>query len=200
MKPTVFLDLDGVLCDFVGGALKAHGRDLPPAEARWDFMTQVGFASGGDPEFWKPLGNPQFWADLDPHPDGMSLLAVLRSLRTRGRLDLAVLSSGQCPGSADGKRDWLKKHAPDLVPNAIFGVNKAVCASPRHVLIDDYDGNTDAFAAAGGHVVLVPRPWNRNGQKCLKGEATFDSTDVAGEVAGVILAMTRCGGCGNYKL
>lgn len=179
MKPLVFFDMDGVLADFVGGSLRAHGKTLPHAACGWDFMTQVGFAGGGDPAFWGPLSNTAFWAALDPLPDGMALFRLVEAM-TGGRV--SILSSGLCPGSADGKREWLKRHLPGYEKKAVFCTVKEQVAAPHKLLIDDHEPNVAAFRDHGGPAVLVPRPWNhRRGETCPAGG--FDAAAVAAEVA-----------------
>lgn len=66
----VFFDLDGVLSDFVRGALDHHGRgDFPYEEVRWGIEEQLGI----DPkQFWEELGHA-FWANLSVYPDGLCL-------------------------------------------------------------------------------------------------------------------------------
>lgn len=164
---TIFFDMDGVLADFVGGALAAHGKTLDPAAVQWDFCSQIGFAGPGDPAFWSPLSNPEFWATLPPLPDGMELFRRAEAEFGAGRI--GILSSGLCPGSCDGKRAWLKKHLPAYEKRAIFCTVKELVAAPCKVLVDDYEPNHDAFVAAGGRAVLAPRPWNRRRE--LTGEA-----------------------------
>lgn len=156
----IFFDMDGVIADFVGGSLRAHRKTLPHAECRWDFMTQVGFTGGGDPAFWEPLSNREFWAGLDPMSDWLELFGLAVERWGAGRV--AILSSGLCPGSVDGKRDWLKRHLPGFdVKQAVFATRKGLVAGPGKVLVDDHDANVDEFIAAGGEATIVPRPWNR---------------------------------------
>ena len=46
-----FLDLDGVVVDFVGGALRQHGwNDLDPATVSWSFWQDKGLS---DADFWE---------------------------------------------------------------------------------------------------------------------------------------------------
>jgi 5'(3')-deoxyribonucleotidase len=155
---TIFFDLDGVLADFVGGSLALHGKSIPPTDVQWDFMAQVGFSGGGDPAFWGPLSNPDFWAGLPILEDGRTLLIAAEALV--GAENIGILSSGLCPGSCDGKRAWLDRHFPGYGKRAIFCTTKELVAAPGFVLVDDFDRNCEKFAAHGGKSVLVPRTWN----------------------------------------
>jgi len=182
-KPTVLFDMDGVLCDFVGGSLRRHGLTLPLKECRWDFMEQVGFVGGGDPRFWEPLSNPEFWANLDPMPDGMELFS--RVVEELPRDQVGFLSSGLCPGSADGKRDWIRRHLPGWEKHLILGTAKHLVAAPCKVLIDDFDHNIDGWHAAGCSAVYAPRPWNKRSQ-ATDDRGLFDVGHVHGTLRAVL--------------
>ena len=177
MNAKIYLDMDGVLADFVGGSLKIHGKELPPKEVRWNFMDQVGFNGGGDMRFWEPLSNPDFWANLDVLPDGQRLYEMLA--RNMGAENIGILSSGLCPGSCDGKRAWLKKHFPQLEKTALFGTVKHMAAAPCKILVDDHDPNVEGFRAARGHAILTPRPWNMLAEH-TDANGHFDPERIAG--------------------
>lgn len=62
----IYLDMDGVLCDFVGAACKLHGRD-PATVTHWNFFKDWGMTAE---EFWRPIheAGEDFWANLEPYP------------------------------------------------------------------------------------------------------------------------------------
>lgn len=153
-----FLDLDGVLTDFVGASLAHHGKQLRMKDVRWDFPSQIGFSGTWASEFWDPLGH-DFWADLPWTGEGKSLLLGLEDLFK----DNILILSSPCKtvGGVEGKVKWIKDNLPDYSRKFFIGPQKHLLASPQHILIDDHDGNTDKFDAHGGRSVLVPRPWNR---------------------------------------
>ena len=155
---TVFLDMDGVLVDFVGGALDLFGSDLDIADARWNFPGQIGFTGGEDPAFWDPLGY-EFWANLEWTKEGQSLLNRLETLV--GHNNIGLLSSPcHTEGCAEGKRAWIKKHLPQYQKHLFLGSAKHLFASRKKILVDDHDPNVENFQKYGGQSILVPRPWN----------------------------------------
>ena len=154
---TCLLDLDGVLVEFVRGALAFHNKQLPPKEVRWHFPEQIGFKGILANEFWDPLGQ-EFWANLDWTEEGEHLLSELESLFGN---NIAIVSSPcNTPGCDDGKRDWVRKHLPEYRRRTFLGGDKHVFADSSKVLIDDYDPHISNFLNAGGQAFLVPRPWN----------------------------------------
>lgn len=178
MNRTIYLDMDGVVASFVEGALSLHGKTLPMAECRWNFMEQVGFAAD-DPAFWGPIENPHFWRNLPTLADGMELYRLLTERYGDERLN--VLSSAKARGSKDGKDEWLQCHMPRHVDCAVYAHRKERVASSSRVLVDDFESNVDKFVQADGVAVLVPRPWNRRRNECVDGW-WFDVNQVFDEV------------------
>ncbi len=179
-----FLDLDGCLVDFVGGALRLHGKSLPPSEVRWDFLSQIGFSGIDDPAFWERMGRP-YWAGLDWTAEGRALLAGLEGLFGADRVAL-MTSPCMTDGCADGKLDWVAREMPAYRRRVFLGSAKHMAAGPGKLLVDDHDANAERFRAHGGAALLVPRPWNERRAEC-DGEGRFD-------VAAVLAEARRMGG------
>lgn len=185
VKPVCYLDLDGVLVDFVAGGLAFHGKTLPPDEVRWDFPQQVGFVGTWAAEFWNPLGK-DFWAGLGWTVEGKLLLAHLEVLFG----DRVVLLSSPCgtPGRHEGKCEWVERELPAYRRRVCLGAAKHLFAAPTKILVDDHDANADAFTAEGGRAVLVPRPWNRRRGDCRPG-GLFDVQALIDEIEEVLCAL-----------
>jgi hypothetical protein len=177
VKTVLFFDLDGVLADFVGGALAAHGRgDVPASSVPWCIEKALGIEPTA---FWAPLGF-DFWANLKPLPDGMRLFDRACVLMGADRIGL-LTSPCETHGCADGKRAWVKRHLPPAMSRRLFiGSAKELFAGPHKVLVDDHDANIDRFHEAGGATVQPPRPWNRHKALCVRGHE-FDA-DIIGEM------------------
>ena len=78
----IFLDLDGVLADFVTAAAHLHGRpDILSAWplGTWDMHTALGMSSGA---FWGAIDKAgcDFWAGLEPFPWTFELFDRLRNI------------------------------------------------------------------------------------------------------------------------
>ncbi|RKY06079.1 MAG: hypothetical protein DRP65_12230 [Planctomycetota bacterium] len=157
----IFLDLDGVLVDFVGGIHRAFGKEYSynSAPIKWNFF-----------EHWSPKVHScdinractvDFWANLDWMCDGREILRKIdEELDVSDDLFLLTCPMHN-PQSWTGKRLWVERHIPHLVDRLIVTpAFKGIFASDNAVLIDDKDENIAKFVEAGGRGILVPRPWN----------------------------------------
>jgi len=174
MFQTVILDMDGVLVDFVGSILKAHGIETPQevfyenCRGRWDIDTILKMSPD---EFWKPVDRA-FWANLQPTKDCYEILGACEDKVGKDNVYLWTTPC-ECDGCYDGKRDWLKKHFHNRyqMRQLIAGPAKFIGASRFKVLVDDSDSNIEKFAKVGGHTILVPRLWNKD--NALSTEALY---------------------------
>jgi 5'(3')-deoxyribonucleotidase len=157
----VFLDLDGVLVDFDAGMQRVHNRKIEhdglgqrpyKIESVWGISEQ---------EFWAPTRTAEFWSTLHWTDDGKDILSVVE--RLVGEKNIAILTSPTLdPYCVAGKIQWVIDNMPSYRPRTFVGSRKEMLAHPGVVLIDDTDYKLDRFTKAGGHGILVPRPWNRN--------------------------------------
>lgn len=149
---TIFLDMDGVMADFVSGAIEA--ADLPLTHdqvTRWnffqDFMTSE--------EFWKRIHDTyEFWEGLEPYPWARELYDLCC-----GFDDVIFLSDSSHDDEApSGKVKWLRRHGflADDASNYMLGRQKGIVAVRGSVLIDDNWGNCSDWNRS----ILFPQPWN----------------------------------------
>lgn len=157
----IYLDMDGVLCDFARGSLRVHRRldaleNYPPGE--WDIGRVIGL-SGSD--FWHPIHfhAELFWAELEVLPWAERLVEFCESLVLPGRVYLASCPSDHAM-SAAGKLMWINRHFPQFQKRFFLTPNKRLLAGPGRLLIDDNDGNCMDWHQDGGAAFLWPQPWN----------------------------------------
>jgi len=143
-----WIDLDGVMCDFVGGAKRIHGKEdieLPLGE--WDIAPYFGLPNGA---FWKPIDR-SFWESLSMMPDAMEILGIIEE--SVGYKNCCLLSSpNKNVDCVSGKIAWIKANLPSYWANNKYCIcaNKEMLAYPGSLLIDDYNINIQRFFMAGG--------------------------------------------------
>lgn len=159
MSKTLWLDCDGVFADFNRAAYQVHGWSGTPS--KWEYYLDFGMtrqqfwyriASFGD-RFYDELVEPYPWAD------------ELRCMVTELFDNVAIITDAtHHPGSYASKIRWLSKNLPGIP--VFTGAEKWRLARPGDILIDDYDGNTDAWVfRGGGFAALFPQPWNSGRDK-----------------------------------
>lgn len=159
----VFLDMDGLFVDFVGGALAALGAtaaDLKPGE--WHIERCLGITPA---KFWERCSGHIFWESLRWMPDGVQVVEAAEAFAADAGANLWVYTSPSDDiGSFSGKYAWMKRHLPRLARSLVLCCNKASMRKPGGLLIDDNDGNCAGwrgdFRTPGGDAVLMPRFWN----------------------------------------
>lgn len=154
------LDLDGVLVNFVHGAMKLHGRSDPFDEGftEFEFNSHWGLSAN---TFFADMGR-KFWRELEWMPDGKAIFKLIDN--AFGPEHTCILTSPiMTEGCLDGKMAWIKENLPRAYHRKfLIGPAKEFCAGADRVLVDDRNENIDSFVLAGGHGFLIPRPWNRN--------------------------------------
>lgn len=160
----IFLDMDGVLTDFVSATLLLHNcadalQDWPVGER--DIAKVLNMSRS---QYWSLIDaqGGDFWASLLPFEWFTDLVTLVREFAPVTILTSPSLS----PSCLEGKVRWLREHFPKqkgkLFTDYLIGPAKHLVAQPRRVLIDDADANVDAFRSAGGHAILFPQVWNAN--------------------------------------
>jgi len=156
---TVFLDLDGVLCDWAGAVCQLFEVDYETLD--WSGGNDIIHALGcSKSELWRRVDAKgiDFWANLEPLPWLDELVGLAREAG-----NMCVLTSpGHDPASAAGKILWMNEHLGGGKPfrDFLIGPRKRRCAHPGSLLIDDRDKLTDRFNDHGGTGIVFPRPWN----------------------------------------
>ena len=144
--PRVYVDMDGVLCDFILQAKRVTGQD-------W-----TGLRSGQNWDSIRKTKN--FWTNMPWTRDGKQLWSFLKKHNPH------ILSaySIEDPNCIPGKMRWLRKevgYTQNFMINIVRRVQKKDFAMKGSnigkrpaILIDDYPKNVQQFKAAGGIGIL----------------------------------------------
>ena len=137
---TLFLDMDGVLCNFDKAyrSLRTHATD--------------------GKRFRAAVMEYQIFEDLEFMPDTQELLTYVSTIDD---INIEILTSLGTFDVQQGnqakyqKMHWLNKHNIPYKPNFVRSKQeKANFAHDRAILVDDSPGCIDPFNAKGGHGIL----------------------------------------------
>lgn len=165
-----YYDMDGVLCEWFGSAAQLHGRtpeiiqyhreNWPPKAAHSEDVLGIPTS-----DFWKKIEEKgfDFWANLEELKGARQIWDHSLALGAQRK----ILSCPSIdPHSLSGKSEWMKRFTGDRGFRTMhLTPDKFDVAQFGRILIDDHDGNIDAFEAHGGHGILYPQPWNSNRDK-----------------------------------
>lgn len=160
-KIKVMLDMDGVLVNFIQGAISIHGKPLKHDEVdTWNFHKKFWQMSSAD--FFKPM-EFDFWTQLERYDWAYHVTTAINDVVTDNETFYCTSPSDN-KGCIDGKKFWLRTYGfhGDNHEQFIPIRRKDLLAGPDVLLIDDSDHNVAAFRNAGGMAILFPQPWNEN--------------------------------------
>jgi hypothetical protein len=178
--------MDGVLVNFVQGALDHLKSDADINDVTWNFPVDIfGYPDPYHPDFWNQFGQ-DFWSNLDWTPEGKSLLKQVEEMVGQSNIGL-LTTPMDTPGCIEGKRQWIAKHLPQYKKQLTTNGAKYLLAAPKKILVDDHDPNCLKFeklsdgTPTGGKAVLVPRPWNC-GKHRVVGKGGFNLPEIVREI------------------
>jgi 5'(3')-deoxyribonucleotidase len=154
----VFLDIDGVMADFVTEACKVHNRPIPNFIKEENLDLSELFHMNKF-EFYDKMGE-QFWVKLPLIEDALKIEKLIEDKFGKEKIWFCT-SPVTTYGCLEGKRQWLFANFYDYRSKFIITANKAVCAYPDTLLLDDRSKITELFIENGGNAILVPRAWNK---------------------------------------
>ena len=148
---TIYLDLDGVLANFLESAIKLHGISL--AEYRKNYAGSydtLELAIGKD-NFWKKIHSQgaKWWAELETFDYSLSLWQYCQKIANTYVLT-SPANSAECYA---GKYEWCKKNLGCL---PIICKDKYLLANSNALLVDDSSHKIDKFKSHGGQTILWP--------------------------------------------
>ena len=163
----IYLDMDGVLVDFITGVHNALYLDYnfysyPYKLGEWDVFTEIKNRTDGritNGKIYELTSYSSFWSTLPWTPDGKEILKIVTD--AVGKQNRFICSTPmQFSESWSGKIEWLK-NAGIHRGIVLMQAPKYLLANSDCVLIDDKDKNVEEFINAGGRAYLIPRPWNK---------------------------------------
>lgn len=181
-----YLDMDGVIIDFLGGLHKALGSpysyvDYPYKKGKWSMLTDIKVFDDIPVTFEEcnDCCTATFWRRLEWMYDGLDIFTAVFN---RFADDIYLLTTPMPNmGSWLGKAQWVNDKISVFNERLIISTApKALLATPNTLLIDDKDENIEEFTAAGGQGILVPRPWNKRHR--LSGETLYVVTTELGDM------------------
>ena len=134
----IYLDMDGVICDFKKKYADMGGDPKDLEGSSWKL----------DP---KICNAHEFWEDMEWMPDGKELIEALRPFNP------TLLTAGwEDRDCMEARSKWFNREIgyKSGVSGMIIDKNKSIYAPDGNILIDDYTKNTVPWDAAGGHAIL----------------------------------------------
>ena len=161
----IFVDMDGVLADFMGRAAKLFGTTVEDMTVPGVYNAVEGLGLSDD-DMWKKIETdaPNIYDELEPYPWMDLLMRTLEGLV--GQENVGILSSPasesaeQAARCVAGKVRWIWKHLPCYYKRYFLGSAKQMLAKPDVILIDDSDKKINRWVRAGGRGILFPQRWN----------------------------------------
>ena len=150
--PTIYCDMDGVLCDFITQAQRATGMPI----AKWMNEPKTVYKSIRDK--WKPIKNyPNFWDTMPWTRDGKALWQKI--LPFQPHILSAYVDPSTDPSCIAGKTKWAMRYLS--VPNSRLHLVKRIekqlyakTAGRPNLLIDDFKRNVDQWKSKGGIAIF----------------------------------------------
>ena len=141
----IFVDMDGVLADFLKGCEEYIGHPITnddKGHTQYDLRKEE-------------LTNKRLFANLPPMVDMYDLIAYIKHTGHKWEILTAAGVVNRELVVYD-KVEWVKKYVdPQVVVNCTFtGSQKAAYAQKKNVLIDDRPKNIEAWENAGGIGIL----------------------------------------------
>jgi 5'(3')-deoxyribonucleotidase len=159
----IFVDVDGVLADFMGQLLhnynQKYGTNYKHADIKdWNFGGI--FHSGRK---WQDHINHDFWVNLPLLPWAHQLVETIRATK-KPYAFLTSLPNGTGT-SVEDRRMWLDKHFmidPKDPPSKrmIVACRKDLVINKSDIMVDDSPDNVAAGRSVGATVLPMAQPWN----------------------------------------
>ena len=144
----IYLDMDGVIADFVKRYKEMYHMEPRDAEKKRQF----------DQFFDQFIESNQF-ATLDLMPGSMMGLEFLRKASVPTQILSSTANEKRYDSISKQKMIWLQKHGITFTPNFVPGKrHKWKFATPNSIIIDDTESVIDDWRKAGG-IAIWHKDW-----------------------------------------
>ena len=145
---TLYLDMDGVLCNFNKRYTELFGEEAASTRERKEFTEQ-----------WKLFIEGRNFATLDWFPGAIELLDYVKTLEDKVSVQILSSSGGELfhDKVVVQKLHWLQTHNIPYYANITNGSRKKALyatGGENRILVDDTDYVIDAYIKAGGIGIL----------------------------------------------
>lgn len=149
VKRTLYLDMDGVFVDFDAEFTKRFNLSIEEKEQL------------SSEEFWTIFDSnaDNFFLDAPPFPNLEENVDMILTLCDKYDMQAEILTAvpklSRYPAAKIEKREWLKKHSPDMLAKIPFNVGPHAVDKQKHcqgndILLDDNVLNIVQWNARGG--------------------------------------------------
>ena len=176
-KPTILLDMDDVLADFIPEWLRRYNEDYGDSMtlkdvASWDLHTLVKPECGL--AVYDYFRDPGLYRNLEPKPDSQEVVNDL--VKLGAEIVIVTDSPMGCShgmenwmGSnpADDKRAWLQEHFP-MIPKDNVVITGKKWFVVGDILVDDKPDTIEIFQNMGRKIIAVDMPYNQQVEADLR--------------------------------
>lgn len=161
MKTQIFLDLDGIIRDFIAGCIDLFELDITHNDVKgWGAIGDIVCHERGlsVEDFWESM-KPDFFEFLPRTEYAETVLNITRQLNP-------TILTAPTLNSAGPTQRWIRRELPNFFDKKkyLIGPDKSSCAHRESLLIDDSDKNCTDFVKNGGDAIVFPCPWNKIGR------------------------------------
>lgn len=152
----ILMDMDGVICNFVGGLIESHGWSILHDDWKSYYHNrQMGI---DDSVMWEPTRRENWWRELRPYPGAKKFIDAIRSILSFDIIYTTAPSND--PACESEKIHWLRDHGFMDGNDYVLTPHKYLLAGSGGILVDDSQDQVNNYRNAGGNAVLFPQPWN----------------------------------------
>lgn len=158
----VFIDMDGVLVDFIGGMLRVFEAGphviIPQSRKCWDWLGLT------ESEWVSALYSQgvNFWRDLPWTSFGMQIIETVSEIWHPSQISLLSKPMVGCETSYTGKALWVAKHLPGWADRLVLTQHKDHLARSGRLLIDDCRDTLENWKFSNGTSLTVPGVGNES--------------------------------------